>query len=150
VVVLRVEVEREAVGFRQRVAPRELARDPLGRRIAQADARVERVIVEQQAELGGLARGLALVGVALEKAVGDRCCLPRGLVEPAVESDLARRTNGGEDARRARRGCGGGREGPERDRPERESGEREGAAAQARRARRARTSSSNLRISPCV
>jgi hypothetical protein len=105
------------------------------------------VIVEQQPQLGRLARGLALIGVALEKAVGDGRRLPRGLVEPAVEVDLARGTNGGEDARRARRGYGVGRERPQGVSGERE---REGAAAQASRARRARTSSSNLRISPCV
>jgi hypothetical protein len=69
--------------------------------------------------------------------------LPRRLVEPAVEPDLARRAERAQHVGRPRLTGGGGHGEPERERGER-------AEPQLSRASRARTSSSNLRISPCV
>ena len=70
-VAVRVEVERERVRLRERVAPRELAHDPRRLAVAEARADVERVVVEEQAQLGRLGGRLPLVGVPLQEAGGD-------------------------------------------------------------------------------
>ena len=69
VVVVRVEEEREAVGLGGGVAPRELAGDRGPGRVGEPHARVERVVVEQQPQLGRLA---SPAGPARGRAAGSR------------------------------------------------------------------------------
>ena len=63
-----VEVEGEGVGLGERVAAGELPDDPAGLAVVEPRADVERVVVEEEAQLGGLGGGLPLVGVALQEA----------------------------------------------------------------------------------
>jgi hypothetical protein len=115
-VAVRVEVERERVGLGERVAPRELAGDPPGLAVAQPRADVEGPVVEQDAQLGRLGRGLSLVGVALEEAGRDRGRAPARLVQPAVEEDRRRRADCAHGLRaQGRRLAPGGEESPEDD-----------------------------------
>ena len=111
VIVVRVEQEREGVGLEGGVAPRELARDRLGRAVEQPHARVERAVVDSDPELGLLARRLALLGIALDEAGRGRRRPPVGFVEPAVDLDPARGARGPDDA--LRDGSGGRRGGSE-------------------------------------
>jgi len=97
------------------------------------------MVVEEQAQLGRLGRGLALVRVALEEPPARRRRHPRRLVEPAVEHDRAAGEPGLQDVifRRRRRGEGegGGEDTPDRKEARQEtspsSANRSGAGAQA-------------------
>ena len=88
-VAVRVEVEGEGIRLRDRVAPRELPRDPVGPAVDEARRHVERLVVEEQAQLGGLARRLPLVGVALQESRGDGRLSPGVLLQTTVHLDRA-------------------------------------------------------------
>ncbi len=103
-VAVRVEVDRERVGLGGRVAARELAGDARRLVVVEPRADVEGVVVEEEADLGRLGRGPALVGVALQERRERRGVGPRGLVERAVDRDRVRRAH-----RAERRGGGRGR-----------------------------------------
>jgi hypothetical protein len=91
---VRVEVEREGVGLRERVAPGQLPNDPLGLPVEQPRADVKGVVVEEQTQLGGLGGRLPLVGVPLQEAGDDARGLPVGLVEAAVDGNRCARAEG--------------------------------------------------------
>ena len=104
----RVEEDREAVGVGGVVAPRQPAADEVGLAVEQPRPHVEGPVVVEEAELGLLAGRLALVRVALQEAGVRGGRPPRGLVEPAVDRDGARRPGhldlGGGRRLRPRRG----------------------------------------------
>ena len=86
-VVMRVEVEREAVRLAFLIAPRELARDARRFAVAKPRADVQRAVVVRHAQFGLLADRFALLGITLDERGRRRCAQPRLIVEAAVDDD---------------------------------------------------------------
>ena len=88
------------VGLEEAVALQDPADDPIRLGIAGEDADVEVLAVEQQAHLGVVGGGRALLGLALLEAVGGRGLGPGRLVEAAVQHDRGAARQAGRDRAR--------------------------------------------------
>jgi hypothetical protein len=98
VIVVRIEVEREAVGVGGLVAARQAALDLRRVAIEQFDPHVQSVVVVKHTQVRVFGRWFPLVGIPLHERVGRRRDRPRRFLELAVDHDGATRTNGGKRA----------------------------------------------------
>ena len=86
-IVMRIEQDREAVGFGVLIAAGELLRNLPRFAVPEPDPDVQRVLVVRDAQLGRFGRRLALVGLALDELSGGGSSDPHLVVQTAVDDD---------------------------------------------------------------
>ena len=101
VVVVGVQHEHDVVALAHLVVPDALAvGDVVRLAVERPHPHVERIRVEHDPDLGPLAGGLTVTGLALREPGHDRSLLPHGLVEIPVDARALRDLRGGGDRRK--------------------------------------------------
>jgi predicted permease len=102
-VVMRIEKDREAVGFRFAIAARQLPRDFCWLTVVQPHADVQCLLVVRNTQLGPFRRGFPLIGLSLRELGRRRRAEPDLLVELAVDDNRSGGSNGMDDGCAVRR-----------------------------------------------